>query len=43
MLGKVDVEVDGGVEDGEQVRHLTGAVDPGWPVDQRLNSLIDNR
>ena len=37
MLGHVDVKVDRGVEDGEQVRDLAGLVDPGWPVHHQLD------
>ena len=37
MLGQVDVEVERGDEDSEQVRDLTGLVDPGWPVHYQLN------
>ena len=39
MLGQVDVEVDRGVEDGEQVRDLAGLVDPGWPVHHQLDIM----
>ena len=31
MLGQVDVEVDGGVEDGEKVGYLAHLLDPGRP------------
>ena len=40
MLGQVDVEVGGGVEDGEQVGHLAGAVDPGRPEHQQLQNML---
>ena len=31
MLGQVDVEVDGGVEDGEEVGYLAHLLHPGRP------------
>ena len=31
MLGQVDVEGDGGVEDGQEVGHLAHLVDPDRP------------
>ena len=36
MLGQVDVEGDGGVEDGEEVGHLADLVDPDRPGDIHL-------
>ena len=40
MLGQVDVEVDGGVEDGEEVGHLAHLLDPGRPGHILLTKIL---
>ena len=39
MLGQVDVEVDGGVEDGEEVGYLAHLLHPGRPGHMLLSKM----
>ena len=41
MLGQVDVEVDGGVEDSEEVGYLAHLLHPGRPGHIFLNKIRD--
>ena len=40
LLGQVDVEVDGGVEDGQKVGDLADGVNPPRPMDLLLRRNI---
>ena len=39
LLAHVDVEVDGGVEDSQQMGHLRGLVHPAWPLEVLLTYM----